>query len=148
MRLTVTTPLKVVLEISDVEHVRAEDASGAFGILPGHANFLTVLTTSVMTWRDIAGAEHYIAVRGGVLEVSHDTVAITTREAVIGEDFRQLESEVLARFQHELQEEHTARADAQRLYLAALRQIVQYLRRDGHARPQGAPLGAAQRSAQ
>ena len=41
----------------------------AFGILPGHADFLTALSISVVTWRDQAGAEHHLAVRGGMLEV-------------------------------------------------------------------------------
>ena len=43
MRLTVTTPLAIVAEADDVAHLRAEDDTGAFGILPGHADFLTAL---------------------------------------------------------------------------------------------------------
>ena len=35
----------------DVVSVRAEDASGSFGILPGHADFLTSLAPSVVRWR-------------------------------------------------------------------------------------------------
>ena len=145
MKLTISTPLSVVLQTSEVAHIRAEDATGAFGILPGHADFLTVLSTAVVTWRDLRGAEHHIAVHGGVFEVRQDAIAIATREAVPGEDFRQLEAEVLVRFQHDRQVEDVARADAQRLYMAALRQIVQYLRRDGRERSQGSPLSAAQR---
>ena len=54
MRLTVTTPLAIVVEADDVAHLRAEDETGAFGILPGHADFLTALAVSVVTWRDSA----------------------------------------------------------------------------------------------
>ena len=39
-----------------MSHLRAEDDTGAFGILPGHADFLTVLAVSVVTWRDDAAA--------------------------------------------------------------------------------------------
>ncbi|HLN22636.1 MAG TPA: F0F1 ATP synthase subunit epsilon, partial [Patescibacteria group bacterium] len=69
MKLTVSTPLALLVEAEDVQAVRAEDDSGSFGILPGHADFLTALGVSVMTWRDHAGGEHHVALRGGVLEV-------------------------------------------------------------------------------
>ena len=132
MKLAVSTPLAIVVEAGDVAHVRGEDATGAFGILPGHADFLTVLATSVVTWRDPRGSEHYVAVRGGVLEVRDgNAVAIATREAVVGDDLHMLESKVLVEFERRLAEEQTARADAQRLYSAAIRQIIRYLRPDG-----------------
>ena len=129
MKLTVTTPLAIVLDADDIAHVRAEDATGAFGILPHHADFLTALPVSVVSWRNLAGQEHHVAVRGGMLEVSHgDTVAIATREAVASDDLHRLETEVLAAFRHENEAERTARTDAERLYLAAIRRISQLLR--------------------
>jgi F-type H+-transporting ATPase subunit epsilon len=133
MRLTVCTPLAVVVESHDVVHVRAEDDSGAFGILPHHADFLTVLALSVLTWRDAQGGERHVALRGGVLEVrGGDAVFVATREAVEGDDLHQLEREVVSRFHSERAAEQAARVDAQRLYLAAVRQIVRYLRPDAH----------------
>jgi len=129
MRLTITTPLAIVIEASDIAHLRAEDDTGAFGILPGHADFLTALSVSVASWRDDRGAEHYVAVRGGVLEVRDgNTIAIATPEAVAGDDLHHLEYDVLAKFRCQLIEEQAARTDAQRLYLAAIRQIVRFLR--------------------
>src|SRR6516225_5208183 len=129
MRLSVATPLAIVIEVGDVAHLRAEDDTGAFGILPGHADFLTALAVSVASWRDDRGAEHYVAVRGGMLEVRDgDTIAIATPEAVAGDDLHRLESEVLAKFRRQLVEEQSARTDAQRLYLAAIRQIARFLR--------------------
>ena len=129
MRLFVTTPLAILAEVHDVAHLRAEDETGAFGILPGHADFLTVLALSVVSWRDHEGAEHHIAVRGGVLEVRDgEAISIATREAVADDDLQRLETEVLVSFQHRAEEELTARADAQRLYLAAIRQVFRFLR--------------------
>ena len=99
MRLTIATPLAIVLEATDVAHLRAEDDTGAFGILPGHADFLTALSVSVASWRDDRGAEHYVAVRGGMLEVRDgNTIAIATPGAVAGDDLHRLESEVLDKF--------------------------------------------------
>ena len=140
MRLSVTTPLAIVVEADDVAHLRAEDGTGAFGILPGHADFLTALAVSVATWRDHSGAEHHVALRGGMLEVQGgQRVAIASPEAVAGDDLQRLEAEVLAGFRHQLAEEHAARTDAQRLCLAAIRQIVRFRRAErGPALP-GAP---------
>ena len=87
MKLTVTTPLAIIAEANNVAHVRAEDDTGAFGILPGHADFLTALAISVVSWRDQDGAEHHIAVRGGMLEVNDgEAITIATREAVADDD--------------------------------------------------------------
>jgi F-type H+-transporting ATPase subunit epsilon len=129
MKLTVTTPLAIIVDTDDVAQLRAEDETGAFGILPSHADFLTALAVSVATWRDERGVEHHVAVRGGMLEVRDgNTIAIATPEAVPGDNLHRLESEVLARFRRQLAEERAARTDAQRLYLAAIRQIVRFLR--------------------
>jgi F-type H+-transporting ATPase subunit epsilon len=145
VNLTVTTPLAIVVEADNVAHLRAEDETGAFGILQGHADFLTALAISVVSWRDDRGAEHHIAVRGGVLEVrGGETISIATPEAVAGDDLRQLESEVLTGFRRRFIEEHAARTDAQRLYLAAIRQIVRFLRAE---RAPSMPGAGASRSA-
>ncbi len=128
MRLVVTTPTAIVLEREDVRHVRGEDATGAFGILPGHADFITVLAVSVVTWRDADGAEHHLAVRGGVLTVrGGDTVAIATREAVGEDTLQRLGESVLARFTEETETEARSRTAESRLHVAALRQIRRYL---------------------
>ena len=131
MKLTVTTPLAIITKAGNVAHVRAEDDTGAFGVLRGHADFLTALAISVVSWRDEAGAEHHIAVRGGMLAVSGgDAITIATREAVADDNLHRLETEVIADFQRRNEEEVTAHTDAQRLYLAAIRQIYRFLRPD------------------
>jgi F-type H+-transporting ATPase subunit epsilon len=144
VKLTVTTPLAIVVEAANVAHLRAEDETGAFGILPGHADFLTALTISVASWRDGRGAEHHVAVRGGMLEVrGGKIIAIATPEAVAGDNLHHLEAVVLDGFRRRLAEEQAARADAQRLYLAAIRQIVRFLRAE---RAPAISAGSASRS--
>lgn len=138
MKLIVATPLAIAVETDEVVDLRAEDASGAFGILSGHADFLTALAVSVLSWRDRQRHEHHVAVRGGMLTVSGGrAVAVATPEAVYGDDLRQLETEVLARFRHQLEEERIARTDEQRLYLAAIREIQRLLRPGGPAQRPG-----------
>ena len=50
MRLRIVTPLAVVIDEDGVLALRAEDASGSFGILERHADFLTSLAISVVSW--------------------------------------------------------------------------------------------------
>jgi F-type H+-transporting ATPase subunit epsilon len=144
MKLRVATPLDIVIEVDDVAHLRAEDQTGSFGILDGHADFLTALAVSVASWRDRIGAEHHVALRGGMLEVRGDTVTIATPEAVLGEDLHRLESDVLAGFRRQLLEEQAARTDAQRLHLAAIRQIVRFLRSERTVAVAGPATGSSE----
>jgi F-type H+-transporting ATPase subunit epsilon len=140
MRLLITTPTTVVVDESDVAAVRAEDESGSFGILQGHADFLTALSVSVLSWRRSDGARRYCAVRRGVLSVSDGSlVAIATREAIAGDDLDHLEHVVLAGFRDSIEAERAARTASPQLQMNAIRQIVRYLRPERHGAFGGAP---------
>jgi F-type H+-transporting ATPase subunit epsilon len=129
MKLRIITPTEVAGTFDDVAHLRAEDASGAFGILRGHADFLTSLSLSVVSWHSAQGSERHCAVRGGMLTMSDgEDIAIATPEAVVGDDLETLENEVLTRFRQEVEEESAARASTERLQIAAIRRICAYLR--------------------
>jgi F-type H+-transporting ATPase subunit epsilon len=129
MRLLITTPTAVVLDYPDVVGVRAEDESGSFGILTGHANFLTALTVSVVSWHCVDERRRFCAVRHGVLSVTNgNEVAIATREAILGDDLDHLEQVVLAEFRESLEAERIARTESVQLQMKAIRQIVRYLR--------------------
>lgn len=144
MRLVVATPVLVAADIDDAVAVRAEDETGKFGILDGHADFLTALAISVLSWRRRDGREGHCAVRGGVLSVSNGkTVSVATREAVVSDDLVRLEREVLARFRRTGEEEKAARASSERLYLAAVRRMLAYLRPERATRTlsESAPYG-------
>ena len=129
MRLLITTPTAVVVDEPDVVAVRAEDESGSFGILDGHADFLTVLTVSVVSWHHADDRQRFCAVRRGVLSVTNgNEVAIATREAIVGDDLARLEQVVLAQFHEALDAERAARTESLQLQMKAIRQIVRYLR--------------------
>jgi len=137
MKLLVTTPVSVVVDADKVQQVRAEDETGAFGIRPGHADFITALSVSVVTWRDEQGAENHVAVRGGVLTVKDgDFVEIATREAVGEETLQKLGQAVLDRFREEEDIEQETRVSATRLHLAAIRQLQRYLQSGEESIPQ------------
>ena len=131
MRLLITDPTRVVADHADIASLRAEDESGGFGILTGHADLLTVLTVSVLSWQHRDGRPGYCAVQRGVLTVrGGQTIAVATRQAELGDDLETLEAQVLAQCQGELDAERTGRVAALRLQAQAVRRIVAALRPD------------------
>ncbi len=135
MRLRVITPLSVVIDEVGVVMLRAEDDSGGFGILPGHAVFLTALAISVLSWAKADGIRHYCAVRRGVLAVTATRdVEVATREAIAGDDLATLDRTVLDRFQRDSDAELADRTESARLQLNAIRQIMRHLGGGGRAR--------------
>jgi F-type H+-transporting ATPase subunit epsilon len=140
VRLRISTPAEVVLDVNDVRYVRAEDPTGAFGIQPGHTEFVTALAVSVLTYRDGSGAERHIAVRGGVLRVGNgEVIDVATREAVTSDDLEALHSAILAGFRRRAEEDARARTRAAQLNVALVRNLYRYVRaeRGGRLPPLG-----------
>jgi F-type H+-transporting ATPase subunit epsilon len=124
MKLRITTPLSVMVE-TDAIVVRAEDASGNFGILPGHADLITALEVSVVSWKTPEGTQPCCAVRGGVLTITKGAlVSIATREAVLGDNLATLDRSVLDRFRSEAETERVEHVESTRLQLQALRRMM------------------------
>jgi F-type H+-transporting ATPase subunit epsilon len=129
LKLTIATPNVIIVNIDNIRSVRAEDSTGAFGILPGHADLLTVLAIGVLIWRDVDGLEHCAALRGGVLRVRDgQSVEVATREAIIGDDLKNLKDVVVAQMTRNAETEQAARLDALALQHAAIQKIYHYLR--------------------
>lgn len=128
MRLQVVTPLEIPLDVENVASVRAEDATGSFGILPHHGDFVTAIAVSVVSWRDADGVEHRLAVRGGILRVQNgDFVQIATRQAIGGDTLEKLGENVLSELRRESEAESEARTSESRLHLGLIRQLDRYL---------------------
>ena len=129
LHLTITTAATVQVDSEDVVAVRAEDESGCFGILPGHADLLTALTPSVVRWRTAAGAARFCAVRGGVFTVSMgQRVSVASREAIVGEALETLEARVRAVRAQQLEADRRAQVEQTRLHALAVRELLRYLR--------------------
>jgi len=127
MHLSISTPGQLI-EHSDVRSIRASDESGSFGLLPGHADLLTVLAPSVVRWRCADGPEHYCAVRGGILTMTGgDRVGIACRQAVLGDRLEELEADVTMANVREQDADRSARVAQLRLHARAVRQIMRYL---------------------
>ena len=129
LHLMISTPSSVLVELPDAISVRAEDASGGFGILPGHADFLTVLSASVVRWRDGAGEAHYCAQGGGIFTVTGgNRVLVACRQGTLGDDLSTLEAQVQAMRAAGVDADRAARVAQTRLHANAVRHLMRLLR--------------------
>jgi F-type H+-transporting ATPase subunit epsilon len=84
LQLELATPTRLVVS-AEIEEVVTPGIQGYFGVLPGHAAFLTTLGTGELTYRE-GGRERYVAVNGGFAEVRNDKVIILADTAERPED--------------------------------------------------------------
>src|SRR5688572_12093470 len=80
----------VVAEL--VDEVVAPGIEGYFGVLPGHAPFLTTLGIGVLTYRQ-GRDERHLAIAGGFAEVRNDKVIILADTAEAPEDIDRARAE-------------------------------------------------------
>jgi len=74
LTLEVATPTRLVVS-GKVDEVVAPGIEGYFGVLPGHAPFLTTLGIGELTYRK-GREEVHLAVAGGFCEVRNDKVIV------------------------------------------------------------------------
>lgn len=114
----------VLVDAQGVRSVRAQDATGSFGLWPGHEDLLAVLSVGLLSWRDAQDAWHWCALRGGVLTLRRGVeLQIASREAVLGDDPAQLERTVLELLRQRQQTEDDARRESHQIEVQLLRQL-------------------------
>ena len=134
LHLTIAAPGQVLVDCRDVAAVQAEDATGSFGMLPGHADLLVILAASVVRWRTLDGAARFCAFGSGVLTITGGRyVAVACREGVVGDALADLEAQVRTARERQRESDRSARVQQVRQHALAVRQLVRYLR------PQGRP---------
>ncbi len=74
LTLEITTPMRLVVSEA-VDEVVAPGILGYFGVLPGHAPFLTTLGIGEVMYRS-GREEQHLAIAGGFAEVRNDKVII------------------------------------------------------------------------
>jgi F-type H+-transporting ATPase subunit epsilon len=79
VQLELATPTRLLVS-AEVDEVVAPGTEGYFGVLPGHAAFLTTLGAGELMYRKGA-EEHRLAVIGGFAEVNADRVIVLAEEA-------------------------------------------------------------------
>jgi F-type H+-transporting ATPase subunit epsilon len=122
LELELLVPDGVVLK-SRIQGLQAADASGRFGLLPGHEPFVTVLEPGLVLFRDEHERERFAAVDGGVLVLKDNHVSIACREAVVAERLEEVAGRAAALIEERRLNELTARADFAELQSTLLRQL-------------------------
>jgi F-type H+-transporting ATPase subunit epsilon len=79
VQLELATPTRLLVS-AEVDEVVAPGTEGYFGVLPGHAAFLTTLGAGEVMYRK-GTEEHRLAVIGGFAEVNADRVIVLAEEA-------------------------------------------------------------------
>ena len=74
LTLEIATPMRLVVAEA-VDEVVAPGSEGYFGVLPGHAPFLTTLGIGEISYR-MGRDEFHLAVSGGFAEVRNDKVIV------------------------------------------------------------------------
>ena len=74
LTLEIATPTRLVVA-ETVDEIVIPGSQGYFGVLPGHAAFLTTLGVGELMYR-IRRDERYLAVAGGFAEVRNDKVIV------------------------------------------------------------------------
>ena len=74
LTLEIATPMRLVVA-ETVDEIVIPGSQGYFGVLPGHAAFLTTLGIGELMYR-IGRDEHYLAVSNGFAEVRNDKVIV------------------------------------------------------------------------
>jgi F-type H+-transporting ATPase subunit epsilon len=121
--LEILVPDAVVLS-TRVTGVQAADATGRFGLRPGHERFVTVLAPSLLVYTDEAGTERYAAVDGGVLLLEGDRVSVVTREAVLADRLEEVAEKAAAILDSRRRQERHARAEFDELQTALVKQLA------------------------
>lgn len=76
--------------IDGVTSFVGEDASGSFGILPGHARLMTVLVFGLARFRTTAGDWRYLALPGALLYFSGNELSLGTRRFLLDDDYERI----------------------------------------------------------
>lgn len=75
IQLDIVTPAKKIVEAIGVTDVRLPAAKGEIGILPGHAELLTILTAGVLAFKQ-DGQERKFALSHGFAQLRHDKIIV------------------------------------------------------------------------
>jgi len=84
MKLEIVTPYKKVVDM-EVEEVTATGKLGEFGVLPGHAPFLTSLRIGELAYKYGGKVEH-MALNWGYFEIRDDKIIVLVETAETAEE--------------------------------------------------------------
>jgi len=122
MKLEIVTPYKKVVD-AEVEEVTATGKLGEFGVLPGHAPFLTSLNIGELAYKFDGKVEH-MALNWGYFEIKDDKIIVLVETAEAAEEI-DVERAKAAQGRAEEKLKHLTSEDKQfKVYEAALERAI------------------------
>jgi F-type H+-transporting ATPase subunit epsilon len=109
--------------VDSVASFVGEDDSGSFGIMPGHARMITVLSYGLARFRVAQSPWIYLALPGGVLYFVRDELRISTRRYFKDPDYDRISGVLLDRLLGEEAEVHATRTSLYRLEQEMFRRL-------------------------
>ncbi len=109
IKLQIITPEKIVYQ-NEVDQITAPTKDGEITVLPEHVGLLTQIVPGEIIVRK-GEATHALAVTGGFMEVSKDSVNILADYAIRAEDIEVLKAQEAQRKAQKLMDERTSEQD-------------------------------------
>lgn len=128
MLFELATPTRMLIT-TEADEVVAPGVEGYFGVLPGHAAFLTTLTAGEVVYR-IGQQEHHLSVAGGFAEVRPERVIILAENAELPAEIdRERAERARQRAEMRLQGKHPDGAEGEIDFARALTALARAMTR-------------------
>ena len=124
LTIEIATPTRLLVS-ETVDEIVIPGSQGYFGVLPGHAPFLTTVGIGELMYR-IGRDEHNLAVAGGFAEVRNDKVIVLTDTAERPEEIDRARAE---RARDRAERRLSGRSDEEVDYQRALEALMRALAR-------------------
>ena len=116
-------------EIPNVISFVGEDASGSFGILPGHCRLMTSLDLGLARFRVEGEGWRYLALPGAILYFRDNLLTLSTRHYLLDDDYTRISNALRQQLLLEEQKLHTVKESLRRMEEAIFRRFWEMGRR-------------------
>ncbi len=102
-----------------------QDASGSFGLLAGHARFMTVLGFGLTRFRVGEQDWEFLALPGGLVYFTGNQLYLNTRRYLRGQDYERIRTALEQQFAAEEEELRATKLSVQRLEQEMLKRLLE-----------------------
>ena len=109
--------------IDGVNSFVGEDASGSFGILPGHSRMMTTLVIGLARFRSGDTNWQYLAMPGAVLYFFNNVLTLSTRRYLRDDDYTRISTALQEQLLAEEEKLHATRESLRRMEETLLKHL-------------------------
>lgn len=112
-----------IRHFDDIESFVGQDRSGSFGILAGHARFMTSLGFGLARFRESGAPWQYLAMPGALLYFRNNVLIVSTRHYLIDEDYTRISAALAEQLQEEEEKLESMKTSLRRMEEEALKRM-------------------------